>query len=173
MIEIRAVDGAHREDVNLPNEPFALTGRLIPAYSGGAWTYRTERFDAGEMRFPDENYDCGALAKDGAVLGAYDGETCVGLAILRNAPFRYLYVSDLKVNADRRGSGIGRMLIGKAKELAAARGYRGLSLIAQDNNLGACLFYLRCGFRIGGLDTEVYRGTSQEGKADITFYLDC
>ena len=42
----------------------------------------------------------------------------------------------------------------------------------QDNNVGACLFYLHYGFHIGGLDMEVYRGTRQEGKADILFYLD-
>lgn len=38
--------------------------------------------------------------------------------------------------------------------------------------MDACLFYLRYGFHIGGLDTEVYRGTRQEGKADILFYID-
>ncbi|HNX16683.1 MAG TPA: GNAT family N-acetyltransferase, partial [Bacilli bacterium] len=45
--------------------------------------------------------------------------------------------------------------------------------IAQDNNLSACLFYLNNGFRIGGLDTEIYKGTPQEGKSDIFFYKDC
>ena len=49
---------------------------------------------------------------------------------------------------------------------------QGVSLQAQDNNLSACLFYLKTGFRIGGLDTEGYNGTTQEGKADISFYRD-
>ena len=48
----------------------------------------------------------------------------------------------------------------------------GLYTIGQDDNLGACRFYLKAGFRIGGLDTEVYKGTKQEGKSDILFYLD-
>ena len=38
--------------------------------------------------------------------------------------------------------------------------------------VGACLFYLKNGFVIGGLDTHVYVGTSQEEKSDILFYLD-
>ena len=38
-----------------------------------------------------------------------------------------------------------------------------------DNNLSACLFYIKTGFKIGGLDTNVYKGTKQEGKADIFF----
>lgn len=33
-------------------------------------------------------------------------------------------------------------------------------------------FYLKCGFEIGGLNTHVYRGTSQENKKDIFFYID-
>ena len=58
------------------------------------------------------------------------------------------------------------------KVLALAKGYRGIYTQAQDNNPSACLFYLRAGFRIGGLDTEVYKGTNQDGKSDILFYLD-
>ena len=60
----------------------------------------------------------------------------------------------------------------KAKKIAAEKGYRGIYTQGQDNNLGACLFYTKYGFRIGGLDTEVYKGTSQDGKADIIFYYD-
>ena len=87
--------------------------------------------------------------------------------------FKYMYLCDLKVSAAAWGRGIGMKLIERAKELAREKGYRGIYVIAQDNNLGACLFYLKCGFRIGGFDTEVYRGTAQEGKSDIIFYLDC
>ena len=37
--------------------------------------------------------------------------------------------------------------------------------------LGACLFYIKEGFEIGGYDTHVYQGTNQQDKADIIFYL--
>ena len=63
--------------------------------------------------------------------------------------------------------------IQKAKELCKTYGYNGIYAICQDNNLLACLFYIKTGFRIGGLDTDVYKGTNQEGKSDIIFYLDC
>ena len=81
-----------------------------------------------------------------------------------------MYIYDLKVNACLRGQGIGRKLIGEAETLAEKKGYRGLWVVAQDNNLAACRFYLKNGFVIGGLDTQVYRGTAQEGKADVHFY---
>ena len=66
--------------------------------------------------------------------------------------------------------GIGKQLIQAAYQYAIDEGYKGLSVIAQDNNLDACRFYLACGFEIGGLDTKTYEHTKQAGKADITFY---
>lgn len=40
-VEIRIVDEAHRRDINIPNEPFALFGRMIPSYVDEKWRYRT------------------------------------------------------------------------------------------------------------------------------------
>lgn len=173
-VTIRQIDYAHRQDLNLPNQPFPLFGRMIPRYTDGQWSYTVEQAaEVTEMCFPDENYDYAALSPDCTFLGAYDGERCVGLAILRRGFFRYLYLEDLKVDRAWRGKGVGAKLIARAKEAAREAGYRGLYAVAQDNNLGACLFYIGTGFRIGGLDTEVYKGTRQEGKSDILFYLDC
>ena len=97
------------------------------------------------------------MSENCTFIGAYDGE-CDDESIR---------------GAAARGRGIGMKLIERAKELAREKGYRGIYVIAQDNNLGACLFFLKCGFRIGGFDTEIYRGTAQEGKSDIIFYLVC
>lgn len=85
---------------------------------------------------------------------------------------KYMYLYDLKVNRNYRGQQIGKMLIDKSKEVAVSQGYKGLYTKGQDNNLGACLFYLKNGFVIGGLDTHVYVGSSQERTSDILFYFD-
>ena len=157
-----------------PNEPFAMTGRIVPSYVNEQWSYEVRPFPperVGEMCFPDENYDYDEM-KDSVFLGAYEDEKCVGLAVLQPGFFRYLYLYDLKVCRAYRGQKIGALLMDKAREIALRQGYRGLYTQGQDNNVGACLFYLHYGFHIGGLDTEVYRGTRQEGKADILFYLD-
>ena len=173
-VTIRQIDFAHRQDIKLPNQPFPLFGRMVPSYTEGRWSCTVERFNTvTEMCFPDEDYDYEEMSRDCTFLGAYNGGRCIGLAILRRGFFRYLYLEDLKVDRTLRGKGIGALLIGEAKKTALALGCRGLYTIGQDNNLAACLFYLTTGFRIGGLDTEVYKGTGQEGKADIVFYLDC
>ena len=175
MIRIRIIDEMHEADVRLPNEPFPLFAKIVPTYIDGRWDCTVEPFPAAgitEMCFPDENYDCSAMP-DSLFIGAYDDARCVGLAVLQPGFFKYMYLYDLKVNRDYRRRHIGQMLIEKAKEIAAARGYRGLYTQGQDNNAAACLFYLHTGFYIGGLDTNVYKGTPQEGKADILFYTDC
>lgn len=174
MISIKRIDEANKQDVNIPNEPFPLFGRMVPRYNDGQWDYSVESFATlSEMCFPDENYDFDEMSKNSVFIGAYDGEACIGLAILQQAFFNYMYLYDLKVNRAYRGRGVGRKLIDAAKTAAVDNGYHGIYTQGQDNNLGACLFYIHSGFHIGGFDTEVYKGTNQEGKADIVFYLDC
>ena len=85
----------------------------------------------------------------------------------------WLYLYDLKVNRDFHRRGVAGRLIEAGRELCRGHGYLGIYTQGQDNNLAACLFYLKTGFVIGGLDTMVYRGTRQEGKHDILFYLTC
>lgn len=169
MIVYRIIDKAHQADIRLKNEPFELIGRLIPELKNGQWSYREELFpEITEMCFPDEAYE----PEDGLFIGAYDGDACVGLAVLKDDMFRYMLLDDLKVNRAYRGRGVGRGLVKKALETAAERGYLGLCAVCQDNNLRAARFYLKAGFAVGGFDNRGYRGTSQEKKADIRFYLD-
>ena len=175
MITTKIITEEHKDDINIKNHPFKLFGLMLLSYNNGKWDYTELLFpkeNVTEMCFPDEDYDFEAMSQNSVFVGAYDGDRCVGLAILQQAFLKYMYLYDLKVNPDRRGQGVGRLLIGKCKEIALQQGYRGLYTQGQDNNLGACRFYLKSGFVIGGLDTHVYMGTAQENKKDILFYCD-
>lgn len=175
MFETKIIDAAHAQDINLKNEPFRLWGRMIPSYINETWGYtvcKSDPQDIREMCFPDENYDFGQMSQNSVFIGAYERDQCIGLAIMQDAFFEYMYLFDLKVSQAYRQMGVGAILIKKAKEIASSRGYHGIYTQGQDNNLSACLFYIKTGFRIGGLDTDVYKGSKQEGKADILFYLD-
>ena len=172
-IQIRLIDRQHSRDINIPNEPFLLFGRMIPTYTNETWDYAIQKFSkTSSMCFPDEHYRFDEMEKNSVFIGAYDGDACIGLAIMQQAFFQYMYLYDLKVNSRYRKMGVGKALIQKAKTVAQQNGYRGIYTQGQDNNVGACLFYLKTGFVIGGLDTKVYQGTPQEGKKDIYFYLD-
>ena len=176
MISIKEIGKERERDIDLPNEPFPLIGKLLPSYTNGVWSYTVSENAAGErsqMTFPDEHYRYDELKKNSVFLGAYDGDKCVGLAILQEAPMKYMYLYDFKVSSPYRGRGVAAALITKAKEICLKKGYRGIYTQAQDNNVIACKFYLKSGFYIGGIDTNVYKGTLQEGKTDILLYLDC
>ena len=170
-IEIKKIGAQNAEDANIKNQPFKVWGKMIPALDNGVWTYSIKKFgEAAEMCFPDFTYD---PDDGGAYFGAYDKDKCIGLAVLRPYMFRYMYLEDLKVDRDHRGRGIGKLLIDACMKEARENGKQGVYTIAQDNNLSACLFYLKCGFEIGGFDNRAYRGTPQEHKADIYLYRDC
>lgn len=171
-IEIRIIDEAHSSDINIPNESFPLRGRMLITYNGSKWEHTEELLgpeQITEMTFPDEDYVFSDM-KDYIFIGAYDSETCVGLAILTSAFNPCLFLYDLKVKKSMRRNGIGRMLIDASVKYARNKNYKGLYTVGQDNNLNACLFYLSCGFEIGGLDTAIYENTKQAGKSDIYFY---
>ena len=174
-MEYRVIDKNHSSDINLKNEPFSIYGRVIPTYSDEKWSYSIQLFpenEITEMCFPDENYDYDELVNDHVFIGAYDGDRCIGLAVLAEGFFKYMYLEDLKVSREYRKQGVGKALIEKAIEVAHERNYNGIYTIGQDNNVNACKFYLSVGFEIGGFDNHAYRGTSQEDKGDIIFYID-
>lgn len=175
MIKIKIIDKNRKQDINIPNEPFTLFGRMIPSYINEKWQYDVVYFEqdkVSEMCFPDENYDYNAMKNHSVFVGAYDGEKCIALAILKDAMLKYMYLYDLKVNKAYRKCGVGKALIEKAKVIAAEKGYAGIYTQGQDNNLAACKFYIKSGFYIGGFDSNVYKFTTQEEKSDIIFYLD-
>jgi ribosomal protein S18 acetylase RimI-like enzyme len=176
MIEIKRIAETIKNDINIPNESFTLWGKMIPTYNGNNWGYTTEKFEESkisEMIFPNENYDFDLLKKECFFVGAYNEcGRCVGLAIYRHDWLKYLYLDDLKVCKEYRGHGIGKLLLNEGKEIAAENGYRGIYTVGQDNNLSACLFYIKSGFEIGGFNTHGYRGTNQANKSNVYFYLD-
>lgn len=170
-MEIRLLTAEDAADLNLPNEPFDQPGTFVPSLNDGVWGWRADYYEKPRtMCFPQENHDFEELSQNGAVLGAYEQGSCIGLAILQNAFFKYMYIWDLKVSAAHRGLGVGKCLMEEAVKLARDRGYDGIYCQAQDDNLNACLFYLRAGFQIGGFDNHVYAGTAQAGKGDVLFY---
>ena len=118
MITTKIIDRENKEDINIRNHPFKLFGLLQPSYTGGKWDYSVIRFpkeNVTEMCFPDENYDFDEMSANSIFVGAYDGDKCIGVAILQQAFFKYMYLYDLKVDPEYRGKGAGTLLIEKAK----------------------------------------------------------
>ena len=94
-MEIRIINEAAKDDINIKNEPFELFGNLLLSYSGGKWSYDEyllDKRDVCTMCFPDENYDFAPMNKDCIFVGAYDRGECIGLAVLQEHFLKYMYL---------------------------------------------------------------------------------
>ena len=161
--------------LSLKNEPFSLFGEMTVSREHEKWHYEIKKYAPDlvkEQTFPDEEYNFSEIESNGFAIGAFEGKEIIGLAIFQDQWNKFLYLEDLKVNKAYRGQGVAHKLLKEAKEVAKSKNYKGFWTIGQNNNLAACLFYLKHGFEIGGLDTKVYDYTTQSGKYDIHFYYD-
>lgn len=160
-------------DVNKANEPFEVIGRVCPTLSGGQWTY-IEVLDEvpSEKSYPvdDVDYRTYIGSPDRIIYLAYDDNACTGQIILRRDWNHYAFIEDIAVARAARGQGIGSALMRAAESWARQAGLRGLALETQDNNVLACRFYRKQGFRLGGVNTELYRALGSQETA-LFWYL--
>lgn len=100
---IKRIDAARFNDINIPNEPFSIIGKLYPEYNG-TWNYHVSLYpneQRYEMTFPNEHYDYALLSSDSFFVGAYtENEACIGLAIFQKSCNKYLYLYVLIVLGD-------------------------------------------------------------------------
>ncbi|KRM90266.1 GNAT family N-acetyltransferase [Liquorilactobacillus cacaonum] len=172
-MDFKILNEQNSEPLQLKNEPFKIFGELIVSRDLNGWNYEVKEYELQnifEQTFPDENYELSKINKKGFAIGVFEENVIVGLAIFEYNWNKMLYLLDLKVCKKYRRKNVARQLLKKVETIAKKKGYHGLWTIGQNNNLGACLFYLNYGFEIGGLNTMVYEQTSQKGKQDIYFY---
>jgi ribosomal protein S18 acetylase RimI-like enzyme len=65
-------------------------------------------------------------------------------------------IEDFAIDRKWRRNGFGRHLIDAAVKWAVETGLPTLRLETQSNNVNACMFYQRCGFKLGGFDRYIY-----------------
>lgn len=102
----------------------------------------------------------GARSGGYVLVGAFDGETCVGLMGYRFLTDfvhgKHLYVDDLVVTKSVRSKGLGRKLLEFAKSAAEAEGCQRLRLCTGVDNADAKVFYEKIGWQ---LKAVVYKTT--------------
>ena len=81
-----------------------------------------------------------------------------------------LLVTELWVTEELRGKGIGKRLMDRAKEIAAAQKRRAVMLETQTCNTNAIGFYLHEGFELIGFDTCCYTN-DDIGKKEVRLNL--
>lgn len=158
------------EDINKTNDSFKVFGKVVPSFQSGKWAFEEILFDeVKDIRFPDDQLDWIEYidSEDKALFLAYKNNDCIGQIRIVQDWNRFCYIENIATKEDFRGQGIGSLLLTKAEDWAKERNLLGISLEAQDDNLGACRFYVKQGFVLGGVDTLKQ---SYNPQIDATLY---
>lgn len=157
-----------------PQEPFEIIGRLVPAYDGREWKLSEELLDVScEKLYPNDSFDPMTYIdnpNEAAYLAMLD-EKCVGSLRVGKRWNGNAFIDDLAIDKKHRGQGVGKMLMDAAVQWSKDKGFNGLSLETQSNNLLACRFYLKYGFILGGIDAMVYTHPLYKDDIALYFYL--
>lgn len=86
---------------------------------------------------------------------------------------RRLTIENIAVAPPHRGRGVGRALMGLAREFARERGAGHLWLEVTNINAPAIHAYRRMGFAFCGLDTTLYEGTPSKGEQALYMSMPC
>ncbi len=154
-----STDNMH--DVGKPNQGFELIGELVPSFCDGKWTTGEKLYnEPSSKKYDDDKIDLSdyIVKETRDIFLAYDEDNCVGQIRVSRKWNNYCFVEDIAVAKDYRGRGVGGKLIGVAENWAKDRGLFGLMLETQNTNLLACRFYIKQGFILGGVDTQLYSG---------------
>ncbi|MFX1391627.1 MAG: GNAT family N-acetyltransferase [Promethearchaeota archaeon] len=173
-IRIIKMSLAQINDINKPNEPFLIIGKIISKFDGSDWEYEKRLFEQKyEKKYKNDELDYTKyiVNPDKVMYMAYSNLDCVGQIRMRRNWNDFGFIEDLAVCRSYRRKGVGNGLIQKAIIWAKMNNLNGLMLETQDNNLSACLFYLNRGFKIGAVDTMLYANTENAEEKAIFFYL--
>ncbi|WP_338580486.1 GNAT family N-acetyltransferase [Pseudomonas sp. MAG733B] len=97
-------------------------------------------------------------AADSAIFMAYLDDEPVGHLVISTNWNGFAHIDELAVHAPARRHGVAKALLDVAQFWSRKKKLPGIMLETQNNNLGACRLYERCGYVIGGIDHMRYRG---------------
>ena len=170
-ITIREMDGSTIQSVKKGGSSFEVTAKLVLHANDGNISSTVVEVAPYTKQYGTEEFDVGSYLDDPdkVIFLAFAGNEPIGQVRLRKYWNAYAYIDDIAVEPDYRGEGIGRALLSRAIEWAESRGFPGVMLETQDNNVAACRLYARCGFELRGFDTHLYKG-SDPGTDETALY---
>lgn len=138
---------------------FLVHSRLVLSAGDGRISYTIVDVPVYKKQYGTEVFDPNSYLDhpDKVILFACVDEELTGQIRLQKWWNGYAYIDDIAVDEKYRRQGVGRNLIQSAIAWAKAKGFPGIMLETQDNNIPACKLYETCGFVLGGFDSHAYR----------------
>jgi ribosomal protein S18 acetylase RimI-like enzyme len=170
-IAIQELDEHNVQDVNRCDGTFIVDSQLVLHAENGIIHYSVVGVPPYQKHYPPDEIDYTTYIAhpDKAIFFAYVGGQLAGQIRLRKNWNRYAYVEDIAVDIQYRERGVGRALMARAVAWAKTKQLPGIMLETQNNNVAACQFYERCGFKLGGFDRYLYKGITQSTE-EIALY---
>lgn len=158
-ITICKVDNNTIEHVKKGGSSFEVNSKLVLRSENGRIDYTIVEVPPYTKQYGLEEFDPQTYVAnpDRTIFLAYvDGEFAGQIRVLKywNA---CAYIDDIAVFENYRGQGVGRRLIESAIAWAKIKGFPGIMLETQNNNVQACKLYASCGFELCGFDTHLYK----------------
>ena len=171
MMKIERVDSLSSADVAACDFSLDVTCEALAPFDGDALgkvaavtPYRKSyEFKERPLVGGSASRDCFlAVAKDGDQVRAY----VLAAATWNNCA----QIEDFAVDRSSRRQGIGRLLMNAVLDWAKEVGLPIVRLETQSNNVPACHFYQRYGFRLGGFDRHLYDALALERPETALFW---
>lgn len=142
--------------------------------NGWTFTLKEELFDTPYVKhLEDDLFDEYREAAE-VYIAEINGVEAAIMVILEMSWNKTLVISDLYVQSEYKGHGIGSRLIDLAKNRAQELGARAVVVETQTSNYPAIQFYLKKGFTIVGFNTISYSnddGSKKEVRLELAYLL--
>ena len=157
---IQEINPKNAEDLNKCDGEFIIDSRLVLKLENDRIRYHVENMAPVRKGYQIEKIDPVNYQEhpNQSIFFAYIDGQLAGQIILRKNWNNFAYVEDIVVDIKFRRQGVGKALILQAEKWARERQLAGIMLETQNNNVGACKLYERCGFRLEGFDQYLYKG---------------
>lgn len=171
-ITIQPIKPENAKNLNTVDGTFDIDSRLRLSVEDDRISYAIVKTEKNKKRYRVNPIDEAAYIndQDKTAFLAYVDSQIAGQIILRENWNQTGYIEDIAVDAGFRRQGVGRELISWGVTWARERNLAGIMLETQDNNVGACLFYARCGFQLGGFDRNLYKGLDRDTQETALYW---
>ncbi len=159
-IQIREINEESLQGAKKCDATIMVDSKLVLRAEDGVISYSVLNIEPYQKPyiFEEKEYPTCISNPDKTVYFAYvDGHLAGEIDISKhwNA---YAWINDFAVDIEFRKHGVGHALMQKAVEWTKSKGLPGIMLEAQNNNVTACRFYEKFGFKLRGFDTHLYKG---------------
>ncbi len=171
-ITIREMDQSSIPSVKTYGESFEVTAKLVPHAENGKIRYTIVEIPPYIKQYgPEDYFDPITYISnpDRVIFYAYVDDQLAGQIRVSKHWNTYAYIEDIAVHENYRGQGVGHLLMERAIAWARSKGFPGMMLETQSNNVAGCRLYERCGFELCGFDTHLYKAIDP-GTDEIALY---